>query len=78
MTVTLHEAALTRRAAEEAREILVQGETREEPIVTPAGKFRTEWIAMGPEASAWYDVERPHLLVQCRTAKSLWTLTARK
>jgi membrane protease YdiL (CAAX protease family) len=47
VTVKLHEAALRGRAADETREIRVQGETREETIGTPAGKFRTVRIAMG-------------------------------
>jgi hypothetical protein len=76
VTVKLHEAALG-RPPNEAREILVQAETREETIGTPAGKFRTVRIAMGKEASGWYDVDRPHTLVQYRTSTSVWTLKAR-
>jgi membrane protease YdiL (CAAX protease family) len=76
VTVKLHEAALG-RPPNEAREIRVQGETREETIGTLAGKFRTVRIAMGKEASGWYDVDRPHTLVQYRTANTVWTLTRR-
>jgi hypothetical protein len=78
VTVKLHEAALNRRSADEAREIRVQAETREETIGTLAGKFRTVRIAIGNNASAWYDVDRPHALVQYRTPVNVWTLTNRQ
>jgi hypothetical protein len=78
VTVKLHEAAFRGRAAEEALEIRVQAETKEETIGTLAGKFRTVRIAMGPEASGRYEVDRPHVLVQYRTAMSLWSLTSRE
>jgi membrane protease YdiL (CAAX protease family) len=78
VTVRLHEAALHKPSAEETREIRLQCETKEETIGTLAGKFRTLRIAIGAETSAWYDVERPHNLVQYRTATSVWSLTARE
>jgi membrane protease YdiL (CAAX protease family) len=75
VTVKLHEAPLTGRAADAARDIHVQAETLEEPVQTRAGQFRTVRIAIGPDASAWYDVDRPHTLVQYRTPTTLWMLT---
>lgn len=77
VTVKLHEAPLVAGIGAE-REIRLQGDTREEALRTPAGRFRTVRIAWGKDASLWYDVERPHVLVQWRTDKETWMLVGRE
>jgi hypothetical protein len=54
----------------------VQVDPSIESIETPAGNCRTLRLAFGPEASTWFDVNKPHTLIRYRFGGTEWRLVA--
>ena len=75
-TLDLWESPIEGRGAE--RFVTVFLEQGEEAVHVPAGEFRTVRVTLGTGASVWYEVNKPFLLIQYRTADVVWMLASRQ
>jgi membrane protease YdiL (CAAX protease family) len=75
-TLDLWESPIEGRGAE--RLVTVFLEQGEETVHVPAGSFQTVRVTLGTGASVWYEVNKPFLLVQYRTADVVWMLASRQ
>jgi membrane protease YdiL (CAAX protease family) len=73
-TLDLWESPIEGRGTE--RLVTVFLEQGEEAVRVPAGEFRTVRVTLGTGASVWYEVNKPFLLIQYRTADVVWMLAS--